>query len=55
MLFCCRRFEIETIAMTASVLHGDTNVVGSVTSGGMFIEKNLKVHFLLCIIILLEH
>ena len=34
MLFCCRQFEIETIAMTASMLHGDTNVVGSVTSGG---------------------
>ena len=30
----CRRFEVETVAMTASMLHGDANVVGSVTSGG---------------------
>lgn len=30
----CRRFEVETVAMTANMLHGDANVVGSVTSGG---------------------
>lgn len=30
----CRRFEIETVAMTASMLHADTNAVGNITSGG---------------------
>ena len=30
----CRHFEVETVAMTADMLHGDANVVGSVTSGG---------------------
>lgn len=30
----CRRFEIETVAMTASMLHGDADVVGNLTSGG---------------------
>nr|CAB3266029.1 sphingosine-1-phosphate lyase-like [Phallusia mammillata] len=29
-----RRFENEVVGMTASMLHGDGNVVGSVTSGG---------------------
>ncbi|XP_065897641.1 uncharacterized protein [Dysidea avara] len=29
-----RRFEVETVAMAADMLHGDANVVGSVTSGG---------------------
>lgn len=28
-----RKFETETVAMTASMLHGDHNVVGSLTSG----------------------
>ena len=30
----CRRFEIETVAMTASMLHGNADVVGNITSGG---------------------
>ncbi|XP_066264049.1 sphingosine-1-phosphate lyase-like [Branchiostoma lanceolatum] len=29
-----RRFEIETVSMVASFLHGDDQVVGSLTSGG---------------------
>ncbi len=29
-----RQFEVETVAMVASMLHGDGAVVGSVTSGG---------------------
>jgi len=29
-----RRFETEVIGMTASMLHGDSHVVGSMTSGG---------------------
>ena len=33
-VFLCRRFEVEIVAMTADMLHGDANVVGSVTSGG---------------------
>ncbi len=31
---CFRRFENEVISMTASMLHGDEDVVGSLTSGG---------------------
>lgn len=35
IMFCFhRRFEVEAVAMTANMLHGDANVVGSVTSGG---------------------
>eukprot|EP00118_Oscarella_pearsei_P026722 m.310347 g.310347 ORF g.310347 m.310347 type:complete len:537 (+) comp51007_c0_seq1:154-1764(+) len=29
-----RRFETETVAMAADMLHGDANVVGSLTTGG---------------------
>ena len=29
-----RRFETETVAMVANMLHGDGNVVGNITSGG---------------------
>jgi sphinganine-1-phosphate aldolase len=29
-----RQFEVETVAMVADMLHGDSQCVGSVTSGG---------------------
>jgi len=32
--FFFRKFENEVVAMTASMLHGNDQVVGSVTSGG---------------------
>ena len=29
-----RQFEVETVAMVANMLHGDSQCVGSITSGG---------------------
>ena len=31
---CCRKFETEAVAMTANMLHGNSEVVGNLTSGG---------------------
>ena len=33
-IYVYRKFETEVVAMTANMLHGDSKVVGSLTSGG---------------------